>query len=305
VSAGAPAGPVTVLLNGKAGARRDAAAAVEEALRAAGLPARVRTVRGPALGAAAAAAVREGARMVVAGGGDGTVNAVASALVDARATLGVLPLGTLNHFARDLGIPVGLEAAVAVLAGGRDRRVDAGELNGRLFLNNASLGLYPEIVRLRESGGPHTRAGKMVALAWATLKALRRHPSLDVRVDAGGRSLSLRTPFAFIGNNAYVLEGLALGARASLHEGVLSLYTAHDEGRLGLLRLAARAIAGRLRDAPAFTSLVADGLVVETSRRRLAVALDGEVHHFETPLRCRSRPGALCVRVPPGPAREA
>ena len=271
---------------------------IEAALRGAHLDARVSIVDGESLRDVAGQALRDGARTVVAAGGDGTLNAVASVLAGSTAVFGVLPLGTLNHFARDLGIPAALDEAAAVLAGGTTQRIDAGEVNGRLFLNNASLGLYPEIVRLRERERARLGIGKLPALAMATVRALRRHHALDVRVDADGEQLSVRTPFAFVGNNAYELEGFAAGARASLREGVLSLYTARDEGRLGLLRLMLRALTGHLHEAAAFTSLAATRLVIHTQRRHVAVAIDGEVEHFTPPLQYRSRPGALHVLVP-------
>src|SRR4051794_37510526 len=130
--------------------------------------------RGADLTALARQAVADGAALVVAGGGDGTINAVASALVGTEARLGVLPLGTLNHFAKDLGIPLALEEAVRTVFTGRPQAVDVGEVNGRLFLNNSSLGIYPRIVRLREA---HRRQGvrKWIAFVKALAYVLR-HP---------------------------------------------------------------------------------------------------------------------------------
>lgn len=101
--------------------------------------------------ATAEQALRDGAPIVVAGGGDGTINAVASVVVGSGTPFGVLPLGTLNHFAKDLNIPLELDAAIANVAQGVPHQVDVGEVNGRIFLNNSSLGLYPDIVRDRES----------------------------------------------------------------------------------------------------------------------------------------------------------
>src|SRR5947199_3052283 len=134
---------------GRAGA--DAERAVTEAFASCGSRVRVRLAReGSELTELARSAVSNGARAVVAGGGDGTVSAVASALVGTDKALGVLPLGTLNHFAKDLCIPLEVVGAARNVCEGREVSVDVGEVNGRVFINNSGLGLYPHIVRRRE-----------------------------------------------------------------------------------------------------------------------------------------------------------
>src|SRR6266481_2797617 len=140
---------------------------------------------------------------IVAAGGDGTISAVAGALVDGPKRLGVLPFGTLNHFAKDLGVPLVLDGAAKMLAEGAERRVDVGEVNGRVFLNNSSLGLYPQFVRHREDQRQRLGRGKWPAFAWALLSALHLCPSLRLWLRADGVRRSVRTPFLFIGNNAY------------------------------------------------------------------------------------------------------
>ncbi|MEO7242957.1 MAG: diacylglycerol kinase family protein, partial [Variovorax sp.] len=132
------------------------------------------------------AAIAQGAEIVVAGGGDGTVSSVAAALAGSDITLGVLPLGTLNHFAKDLGLPLELDAAVRCIVAGQSTRVDVGEVNGRVFINNSSLGLYPDIVRERERQQKRIGRGKWPALLWASVSALRRYPFLDVRLNVQG-----------------------------------------------------------------------------------------------------------------------
>ncbi|MCA1619077.1 MAG: hypothetical protein LC795_07150 [Acidobacteria bacterium] len=244
-------------------------------------------------------ALSEGARAVVAGGGDGTVGSVAGALAGTDLPLGVLPLGTLNHFAKDLGIPLGLEEAARNVCEGRVVSVDVGEVNGQVFVNNSSLGLYPRIVRRREKLQEREGSGKWSALARAGLAVLRRHPFLNVRLDADGRRITRKTPFVFVGNNEYETEGLQLGGRSRLDAGRLSLYVAHRTGRLGLLRLVLSALLGRLRQAHDFDALRAEEIWVETRRaKRLPVATDGEVTVMTTPLHYRVRPGALKVIVP-------
>jgi len=293
--------PVVVIVNGGAGQGHDDAAAddLRARLKDAGLDAElVLAAGGEQMIATARRALEAGARLVAAGGGDGTINAVASVMVDSGVPFGVLPLGTLNHFAKDLGIPLDLDAAVRNLATGRPAQVDVGEVNGRIFLNNSSLGLYPDIVRDREKQQRRLGRGKWTAAAWAALAALRRYPFLSMRLTVKDETLARRTPFVFIGNNAYTMEGLSIGERARLDEGVLSLYVAQRPTRLGLLRFAFDALRGRLGEERDFDVLHAPEFDIDTHRKRLLVATDGEVTAMNPPLRYRMRPGALTVLVP-------
>jgi diacylglycerol kinase family enzyme len=293
--------PVLVIVNGSAGSGHDGQGAthLRGLLAAAGLDAElVLAASGEEMISTARRGVSGGARLIAAGGGDGTMNAVASVLAGSDTHFGVLPLGTLNHFAKDLGIPLELEAAVRNLAEGKPKKVDVGEVNGRVFLNNSSLGLYPDIVRDRERQQRRLGRGKWPAALWATLAALRRYPFLSMHLQINGTRLARRTPFVFIGNNSYTMEGLAIGERERIDDGVLSLYVAEKPTRLGLLRFAFDALRGRLADHPDFDVLHAPELEITTRRKHLRVATDGEVNSMVPPLRYRVRPGALTVIVP-------
>lgn len=295
------AGPIPVIVNATAGngSTSDWVAGLERNFAAAGLRARVQVVQqGSDIAPAVAAAVKQGADIVVAGGGDGTVSAVAAGLVDTGVALGVLPMGTLNHFAKDLGIPLEQEQAVAVLATGRQLEVDVGEVNGRIFINNSSLGLYPVIVRGREQRRRRLGHGKWRALLEASIAAARRYALLTVQVEVDGQTLTRRTPFVFIGNNKYSMEGFEIGAREKLDCGTLSLYLTQGMGRFGLLRLALLALLRRLDYERDFDQLLAPEFVVRTGHARLRVATDGEITMMDTPLRYRVLPGALHVAVP-------
>ena len=295
------AAPVIVIVNASAGAGLpdDWAGQLQEKFGKAGLHAQVRVVQsGSDIEPTAKAAVKEGAEIVVAGGGDGTVSAVASGLVDSGVTLGVLPMGTLNHFAKDLGIPLDQDEAIAVIAAGRRLDVDAGEVNGRVFINNSSLGIYPDIVREREKRQHRLGHGKWRALLAASIGAARRYPVVTVHVDVEGKTLVRRTPFVFIGNNEYTMEGFEIGARAALNRGTLSLYLTRRMGRFGLLQLAVMALFKRLRQARDFDMVTARDFMVRTGHKRLRVATDGEVNLMETPLQYRLRPASLRVIVP-------
>jgi diacylglycerol kinase family enzyme len=243
-------------------------------------------------------AASDNAQTIIAGGGDGTISAVASTLVGTDRALGVLPLGTLNHFAKDLIIPLDLEGAARNIMEGHVKRVDVGEVNGRIFVNNSSLGLYPSIVRRREKQQERLGRGKWPAFLWAVLMVVRRYPFLAVRLSTEDQQMVRRTPFVFVGNNEYEMENFNVGARSCLDAGKLSLYVAHRTGRLGLLRFAWRALFGGLRNEKDFDAMCCAQVWIETRRKRLHVATDGEVAIMQTPLHYRVRPGALRVVVP-------
>jgi diacylglycerol kinase family enzyme len=237
------------------------------------------------------------ADIVVAGGGDGTINSVTSQLLNTKKTLGVLPLGTMNHFAKDLHIPLELEAAVETIIEGHVIKVDLGQVNDHIFVNNSSLGLYPSIVRERAKQ-QRLGWGKWPAYVWAAVAVLRRYPFLEIHLDVDGKALSSRTPFVFIGNNEYEMETLNIGGRSCLDAGELSLYVTNRTGRLGLIRLAWRALFGGLRQEKDFLAMCTKEIWIETKHQRIRVALDGEVTILEPPLHYQVLPGKLRVLAP-------
>ena len=235
------------------------------------------------------------------GGGDGTISAGAGGLADTGKPMGVLPLGTLNHFARDLCIPGGIEDAVRNVAEGIVREVDLGEANGRIFVNNSSIGLYPAAVSLRDAWMERQSTHKWVAMGRAALATLREFPVVRVTLRVPGGGVDLTTPMVFIGNNRYDTKLFSLGKRPALDEGALWVYLARDAGRFRFVRLALRALVGRLDDSRDFQGIALQEMVVEDRRRLLRVAFDGEVGHVSPPLRYRIRPRALRVIVPREP----
>ena len=295
---------VVVLMNAGSGTGHDEALVrrVSALFAQAGIEAQVQLAQGAALADALKAAVAQQPDIVVAAGGDGTVSAVGGALAGTAIALGVLPLGTLNHFAKYMKLPLTLEAAVAAIAQGATTHDDVGEVNGRVFLNNSSLGLYRDVVRDRERQQKRLGRGKWLALLWASLVALRRLGFMSVRLSVDGQLWRRRTPFVFIGNNAYTMEGFAIGERAALDGGCLSLYVAQRPGRLRLLQLALFGLLGRLRQARDFDALLAPEIVVDSGHHQLRVAVDGEVTVMQTPLHYRIRPRDLRVAgVGPAP----
>jgi diacylglycerol kinase family enzyme len=296
---------VIVILNRAAGISSGAADQRENKIHqlfaAAGVEARI-VHPDPDAGKDLTAIVREAAagsdEVIVAAGGDGTVSTVAGELVGTQKTLGVLPIGTLNHFAKDLRIPLDLAEAVRTVVHGRVLAVDTGEVNGRIFINNSSLGIYPEIVSRRVLEQQRLGRSKWPAFFRATMHAFRRFPFLHLQIEVEGRSLERTTPFLFVGNNEYQMAGFDIGSRACLDAGVLGLYLTQRTRRLGLILHALRALSGRLNQAKDFEAFTVREARIETHRRRLLVARDGEVAWMETPLHYRTRPGALRVRVP-------
>lgn len=243
-------------------------------------------------------ALAEKADRLVAGGGDGTLNTIASRLVGTATALAILPLGTLNHFAKDLGVPIDIELAVANALNGKSTMVDVGKVNDRFFLNNSSLGLYPRVVRLREQQQQRLGRGKWPAFAWAALMVLRRYSFMAVSLETDGNRVERHTPLMFVGNNEYVMEGLGIGSRARLDGETLSLYVPRDLHRWGLVKLALRALSGSRKGDPDLDVIVTRSLVVRSRRRRLLVSVDGEVEPMAVPLRYAVCPGALRVIVP-------
>lgn len=240
--------------------------------------------------------MKNGCDVLVACGGDGTVNGVASAVLGAQATLGILPLGTLNHFARDLNLS-DLAAAEDALIRGNTRMVDVASLNGRTFVNNSGIGIYPVIV-LERDAARKTGVPRWPAFVWACIKTVAKPPLLRLRLEADDLQLARVTPFLFVGNNVYRTEGLALGTREKLDGGVLGICTARHHGRLGLVRLAFRSIVGTIRQDRDFTVVTARRLVVHTRARLVRVSLDGELERMQPPLEYKILPGALKVIAP-------
>jgi diacylglycerol kinase family enzyme len=280
--------------------RRSKAAPDEPALRAAldaaGVEADILTVPS-AMGAGSVDHAAEAYDVVVAAGGDGTVSTIAAAVARAGKILGVIPCGTLNHFARDAGIPLDLNAAAAVLAAGHTRALDLGAVNDRFFINNASIGAYPRMVwernRARDNGVPRPLAMALaVTRTWFDLR------SLTVRLSVDDQELVRRTPFIFVGNSEYEVAGTQIGRRTTMTDGRLSLYMAPRFGRGDALLLPVRVLLKTLERHERFEALQAASIVIDTPRRRVSVALDGEIRMLEAPLEFSVRAGALTTILP-------
>jgi diacylglycerol kinase family enzyme len=246
--------------------------------------------------------------ILVAAGGDGTVNAVASALARASdnngsntntKTLGVLPLGTINHFAKTLGLPMDLAQAVQCLEEPETSLLDVGDVNGRLFVNNSTLGVYPRIIRFREHLRLNRHLHKWTAFAYAAARMVPGHEPQKLRLTIdGARPISASTPFVFIGRSDGKLGALDLIRGEKPGDGQLSVVLVHARRGLSLLQLASRALRGKLSEADGVEIFRAADILIEGEQRRLHVAMDGEVVKLRTPLHYRVRRRAIRVAGP-------
>jgi diacylglycerol kinase family enzyme len=290
---------IAVVMNQCAGKNATSIADVERTLSEQGLDATVMCLDGSDAARQTGSLMRSGYEIIVAAGGDGTVSAVASVLAGSEAILGVLPLGTLNHFARDVGIPITLTEAVRNLADGRVTTIDVGEVNGQVFLNNMSMGLYPAFVEARGDVRRQPLFSRWISIVRAAVTVMRRLPLLRATVIVDGKRLTRFTPVVFIGNNRYELEGPRIGSRRAFDAGYLSVIVTRSRGPWGLIKLVVRAGLGALRGARDLDELVGREVEVWTKDKQAAVAVDGEVVESITrPLQCKVRPRALRVLVP-------
>jgi len=236
--------------------------------------------------------------VLVVGGGDGSIASVANVFAGSEFPIGVLPLGTLNHFAKDLGIPLALEPAVALIAAGQVQSVDLGEVNGEIFVNNSSIGIYPYLVLDRQRLQDRRRMGKWTAMAFAIWRTLLHFPLRRLHIRAGGLAEPYRSPCLFIGNNEYCLTGRAAGKRERLDAGELCVYVAKRQSRLALFWLACRSLIGFMDRSRDLRAVKASHVEISSRTSRLLVALDGEVTMLRPPLHYRARPNALRVFAP-------
>lgn len=251
------------------------------------------------IAAQAERAASSDADCVIAAGGDGTIRAVAEAVCATNKPLAVLPVGTLNHFARDLGMPADLDEALRVIATAVPRRIDIGTVNGRVFVNNSSIGIYSRMVLLRDAQHPRSRWGKFLAMTRAFFRVLRRFPQFTAAMRIEGETVTRTTPLILLSNNPYESGWPQLVRRHQLNGGRLGIYVVRCASRFDLLRCVFRALRQRLDRVDSIERLLAPEITIATRRKHVLVSLDGEVQRLHTPLHYRCRPGGLLVVAPP------
>ena len=281
----------------------DAQLKIERAFAAAGGTIFVRFVKGDELAAAAREASRASeADVVIAGGGDGTLNTVADIVAGSDKAFGVLPLGTHNHFAKDLNIPLDLSEAAAALARGRIIYLPVGEVNGRLFLNFSAIGLHPEVVREREAQREESGRGKWPAMLVAVFRKIRDLPVHRVTLTSRGHTIARRTPSVIICNNPHQMTVFGVENASIPERGLLNVYVTTRSKRRTVVALMMRAAAGGLHPStPHFEAMALPEVRIDARRSHMAVSIDGEVVDLRTPLKYRIRPLPLRVLVPQEP----
>lgn len=285
-------------LIGKEGVPEEVAAHLERA----GLDALIEPDDGRGLVARIRAACARGVDAVVVGGGDGTIACAAQELSGKDAALGILPLGTMNLLAKDLGLPLTLPEAADALANGVMRAIDVGEVNGRVFLCNSMLGIPARLAVQRERKRGAMSAREYWRLAVAGVRSLSHSPPLTVALDLGQGPRRIRTRALVVVDNDYD-EGLGqIMTRSRLDRGELVVYVARALGLLRALRLGFGMAIGHWRTSPGLERHAVKRLVIHSRHKVLRVMNDGEVMMLRAPLRYRVRPKALRVIVPAGEA---
>ena len=254
---------------------------------------------------ACARAMKDEFGIIVAAGGDGTISAVASRLAGTGRRMGILPQGTFNFVARGLGIPEDIDAAVDLIATGTARPFPVGEVNGEIFLNNASLGIYPQILKERE--GTYKRWGRSrMAAHWSVLMTfLSFRTPVRMRVRVGGEERRAKTPLVFIARSAFQLEHYGLDGAECIRDGQFALFLLPDVTRWQLLVRALRLAGKGMRPDRDFELICGTEIEIETSRSSQLVAMDGERVRLSAPFRFKMHKDALHVIVPEQKGDEA
>lgn len=246
---------------------------------------------------AARHAIEAGARRIAVAGGDGTVSAVAAAVARTDVELAVIPAGTFNHFARDNGIPTDLRAACALATTGRVIDADVAWVNGRLFLNTSSVGVYANFVRVRERLEP--KLGYWGSAIVALIRTLVRVKPFNLWFETADLQRPYVTPLVFIGLGARELKLPTLGNRVEHGERGLHVLIVRGRTRARLVALAFAAAARGTRAVSRTPHL--DGFMVDhctIEQKHSTVAVDGEIVTLESPLHYEFGRGALKLVVP-------
>lgn len=292
-----------VLLNGSAGtltnsATKDEPERIRRAFEAAGHQVEVRHVEGARLEDEARAALKSDVDAIIAGGGDGTINTIANVVAGSDKAYGVLPLGTHNHFAKDLGLPLELEAAIDALAHGGVTDLPVAEVDGRIFLNFSALGFHPELVRHRDAQRKTLGRTKWLAMGVALFRVFVRFPILRVELRTPERRIVRYSPSVIVCNNPHQMRVFGVEDASVPQRGLLNVYVATGRSRLGLIWLFLRSLFGRLDRTETFEVVALPEVTIDTRRSWAHVSIDGEVADLRPPLRYKVRQTALRVLTP-------
>jgi diacylglycerol kinase family enzyme len=307
-----PDAPLFIVMNAGSGKHEgeDVRAVIQQTLTSAGREFSLHEVDEPSRLKAVAGDVVERARkrggVVVAAGGDGTINAVAEATLGSGCPFGVIPLGTFNYFSRAHGIPSDAKAACQILLTSLAFAVQVGMVNQRVFLVNASIGLYPELLEERERAKQELGRSRWVALGAALKTLLRPHQKLRIAVETRGSRMSIVTPTLFVGNNRLQLERAGIPTTALTERHRLVAVLLRPVSVFGMFALIVRAFLGRLGEAEEVVHFALEHMQVRSrfGRGRFKVATDGEVEWFDGALSFRVAPHALVLLRPADPGSD-
>jgi diacylglycerol kinase family enzyme len=293
-----------VLLNESAGTlagldAKEAKARIERGFSDAGAEVEVRFVNPGKLADVARDALDSDLNAIIGGGGDGTINTIANAIIHGHKPFGVLPLGTHNHFAKDLNVPLGLDDAIRALANGTVSEIPVAEVNGRIFVNFSAIGLHPRVVLDRESQRQRTGRGKMPATMFATARQLLALPVQRVSLSSRGHTFATRTPSVIICNNPHQMKVFGVENASVPERGLLNVYVTTRPTRRTLLWQLLRAATNNIHENTRnLETMALPEMRIDSRRRHVAVSIDGEVVDLKTPLRYRIHERPLKVLVP-------
>ncbi|MDQ3117490.1 MAG: hypothetical protein M3Q86_12930 [Verrucomicrobiota bacterium] len=295
------ANSIEVILNAGSGSHeaRDSREILEKVFRESGKSFGISVAKGDQISRLAEEKAQSDCEILVAGGGDGTICSVAEAAREHGKTLGVIPLGTFNYFAKNLGIPLELEEAARVILEGESVHASVLDLDGRLVLNNSSIGIHPAVLLTRRKMYRRWGRNQLSAYVSVVMTAVQPPPRLRVRLATDEGEVVRETPLVMICSNAFQMEAFALAGKECLAEGKFALYVARMAGRATILRLGLRALFRCLRPGVDYDVICASDVTIETLRKpRLRAAVDGELERLESPMRFQVAPRRLCVLAP-------
>jgi diacylglycerol kinase family enzyme len=296
------ANSIEVILNAGSGSQRanEVCKILARVFKESGRSFHISVARGGEIGRIAKEKAAGDCEILVAAGGDGTICGVAEASLGKGKLLGVLPLGTFNYFAKNLGIPLDPEEAARVILNGKAVRALVLDLDGRLVLNNASIGIHPAVLLKRRELYRRWGRNQLNAYLSVFLAAFQPPPCLRVRLATDEGEVVRETPAVMVCSNAFQMESFALAGLECLESGKFALYIAHMTGRATIFRLGLRVVMRRLRLATDYEAICTSDVSIEMLRRhRLRAAVDGELEVRESPLRFRIAPQELLVLAPP------
>ncbi len=243
-------------------------------------------------------ALEQGCATIVAAGGDGTIVGISSLLLDKDVTMGVLPLGTFNFFSRGLGIPEDPEEAAKALLHGEPKKISVGSVNGQIFLNNASLGVYPVILKNREATYKHWGRSRIVAHISMLKTFLQFDRVLKIRIMSEGVQKTIETPLVFVARSSYQLDMFNLEGEDAIKDDNFAVFTAVSQGRFTMLKNVWRLVRRTMKQGRDFDLYKVQELDIDTGRKEELVAFDGEKAKMKTPLEFRMHTDALRILVP-------